>query len=354
MPFDLPVDYLLGLVAWIAVGAASGAFLLKFRRRWRQLAPRRVKWVNAALSFWTFCAALTAVELYFAVWYDESDSFNLSNVSQHWFARHVHRNEAMFRDARPFPRHVPEGVRRICFVGDSFTFGQGIKDVGDRFCDRIGRRLDAVRPGEFLTSYVGDFGINAEQVTELVRQQVQHGFQMDMIVYTICLNDIEIYRPGGAAREQQFHTPTFVLFRDTYFLNLLYFRLQQARLPSVRSYYSDLAESYQGPAWREMREQLDKLRELCDDHHIQLRIVIFPFVHNLRPAYPFEAAHEQIAAYCRETGLPCLDLKPVLAPHAGEGLTVNRFDAHPNERAHALAAEAIETELLDDLFIRPH
>jgi hypothetical protein len=44
-----------------------------------------------------------------------------------------------------------------------------------------------------------------------------------------------------------------------------------------------------------------------------------------------------------------LDLWPVLKPHLGEGLTVNRFDAHPNERAHALAAEAIERELLRDL-----
>jgi hypothetical protein len=46
--------------------------------------------------------------------------------------------------------------------------------------------------------------------------------------------------------------------------------------------------------------------------------------------------------------VPVLDLRPVLESHAGEGLTVNRFDAHPNERAHALAAAAIERELLDD------
>ncbi len=31
---------------------------------------------------------------------------------------------------------------------------------------------------------------------------------------------------------------------------------------------------------------------------------------------------------------------------------VSRFDAHPNERAHAIAAEAMEQDLLSDL-VRP-
>jgi hypothetical protein len=131
---------------------------------------------------------------------------------------------------------------------------------------------------------------------------------------------------------------------------MLYFRVQQARLPEVRSYYSQLADSYRGKPWQGMRSKLDELREYCAKKKIDLRIVIFPFLHNLGPEYPFDAAHEKIAEYCREAHLRCLDLKPVLLPHVAEGLTVNRFDAHPNERAHALAAEAIETDLLDDLF----
>ena len=35
--------------------------------------------------------------------------------------------------------------------------------------------------------------------------------------------------------------------------------------------------------------------------------------------------------------------------HSGENLVVSRFDAHPNERAHAIAAEALEKDLLSDL-----
>jgi hypothetical protein len=40
-------------------------------------------------------------------------------------------------------------------------------------------------------------------------------------------------------------------------------------------------------------------------------------------------------------GVPHLDLLPVYVDYADAELVVNRFDAHPNEFAHSLAAEAI-------------
>jgi hypothetical protein len=43
-----------------------------------------------------------------------------------------------------------------------------------------------------------------------------------------------------------------------------------------------------------------------------------------------------------------LDLVETLEPHVDEGLTVNRYDAHPNERAHKLVAEALRAGLFDD------
>jgi hypothetical protein len=43
----------------------------------------------------------------------------------------------------------------------------------------------------------------------------------------------------------------------------------------------------------------------------------------------------------------------VLQPHARENLTVSLFDAHPNERAHALVAPVIADEFLADLWNKP-
>ena len=94
---------------------------------------------------------------------------------------------------------------------------------------------------------------------------------------------------------------------------------------------------------------IDKMRDDCADNGAEFRVAIFPFLHNLGPDYPFAAAHQRIVAHCQEAGIPVQDLAPALAPHIKEGLVCNPFDAHPNERAHALAAEALEQGLLKDL-----
>src|SRR5262249_45834885 len=151
MLFDLPFDYVLAMACWLAVLAVSFALLIAVRRRMRRrrlgmkpengMAPHRLLWVNLGISLWIFLASLTVVELYFAVVYDASDAVNLTNVSKHWFKRHVEPGQkvlefsdgrqTVYRDAREFPKTLPGGVRQICFVGDSFTFGHGVEHVAD-------------------------------------------------------------------------------------------------------------------------------------------------------------------------------------------------------------------------------
>src|SRR5438045_3230423 len=101
MPFDLPEGYFLGLCAWLAAGTVLFVALLGLRRRARGRHGIAWRLANAGLGVWVFLAAMTLAELYFAVVYDQSDSFNMSKVSQHWFVRHVRTNDDGFRDERP-------------------------------------------------------------------------------------------------------------------------------------------------------------------------------------------------------------------------------------------------------------
>ena len=120
-------------------------------------------------------------------------------------------------------------------------------------------------------------------------------------------------------------------------------------VPDVKNYYSFVKEYYAGEPWLRMQLKLDAIHQLCRDNDIELRIVVFPFMHNLGPDYDFHHVHTQFVTYCQEAKISVLDLEPVLAPHVDEGLTVSMFDAHPNERAHELAAEAIRKSLLANL-----
>lgn len=350
----LSLWYLGFLVVWIVVGSGMLRLLLSMRRKARRL-PHRIPWINAGLSLWFLLAGLTLVETYFAFVYDQSDSFNMTNVSKRWFKRHVRTNADGWRDTHPLLTTAAPGVHRVWFTGDSFTFGHGIKNPADRFSDRVAAVLETRQPGRFAVSNVADAGINIAQVENVMRVHLKEGYRFDTLVYAICLNDIEPYVDETGERYKQMgqHAPGFFLFRESYFFNLLWYRINLATRPEVRDYFSDLAEAFHGRPLAKFLGKLDDLQHLCAANDVDLRVVIFPFLHNLGPDYPFAAAHREIVDHCRRKKIRALDLAPVLEPHLAEGLTVNRFDAHPNERAHQLAADAIMEELLDDL-VKPH
>jgi hypothetical protein len=121
------------------------------------------------------------------------------------------------------------------------------------------------------------------------------------------------------------------------------------RNPQSNSYFDALAESYRTTQWDLLKSKLIQLKNECRDGKVELRMAIFPFLHGLGPDYPFLEAHGKLAAFCKEQGIRVLDLEPTFREHAGENLTVNPFDAHPNAKAHEIAAEAMG-KFIPDLF----
>ena len=371
----LSLDYLLGLGVWLV----TLPLLLWLSLVWRRSLRRRQRSLtraNLALSLWLLLVCLTGCELYFAFLYDQSDSFNRTNVSQKWFARWVTQKPLIFtgregipyRDDRDFPKALQPGQQHVVFVGDSFTFGHGIRRVEDRFSNRVRAAFDQRAPNQVLVTNIADAGKDLYWVSEVADRLATHRLPVTTLVYVLCLNDIESFdrerlappAPPPAAPPSAWNSfvsllaaPYHWLVKETYFLNFVDHRLQWARVPRATSYYADVEESYQGPAWQKMFAQLLDLRKTCRDAGIDLRVVVFPFLHNLGPNYPFIKAHEQIVAACQQQQIPCLDLLPVLQPHARENLTVSLFDAHPNERAHALVAPVIADEFLADLWNKP-
>lgn len=355
--------YLLGMSLWLIAGVIGFWLLLRLRGQWRGQ-PKRLNWVNAGLSMWMALAMLTSIELYFALIYDASDSFNMTNVSKKWFELHVKpqqhvleitdREGVVFRDDREYPQRLAQDQRHVVFFGDSFTFAQGVPDVRDRFSNRVRAALEPSSHGKVVVSNLADAGKDLHWNERLMELMFANGYRVDTAVYVLCLNDIETFHERHQTYYQDLgkHAPTSFLWRDTYFFNWIYFRVRQATLPQVRGYFADMAEYYSGEPWQKMSLKLDHVQQLCQAHDTDFRVVVFPFLHNLGPNYPFREAHQKVVEHCRSRGIPVLDLEPKLTPFAAKGLTANRFDAHPNELAHQLASEEILKNLLQDFV--PH
>ncbi|HEV3304726.1 MAG TPA: SGNH/GDSL hydrolase family protein [Planctomycetaceae bacterium] len=350
----LSPEYLIGMGVWLAALGLFLMLLLRARGRSHQ-APRRLMLVNAGLSLAMLLGVMTAGELAFACFADFSDTFSVSNVSKRWLAVHVdgEKNENGFRDRNELTTFVPGGKKRIIFLGDSFTAGHGIRRMEDRFTDLIAARFEREQPGQFVVANMALPAYDALSVAKLAKAELlQRHYEMAAWVYVYNLNDVDTFDPHTAEslRAIQSSEPTFFLFRDTYLLNWLYFRLVAFRNSGAQSYYENLRRSYESEPWQRVQGLLANVHRQCVDQGVDFRMVIFPFVSAVGESYPFREAHARIVEFCKAEKIPVLDLEPVFRTHAGEDLVVSRFDAHPNERAHAIAAQAIEDQLLDDFF----
>ena len=349
------MGYLVGGLMVTAVGAfvnAFAAFALVpivlgfalahfFRSEARRSTPAR--WArlitgNALTLAFLVSVIFLGFETYFRFICDETDGMVDTLVSYKWFSRYYHRNNIGVRDNTDYAFARTPGKRRITFVGDSFTVGLGIRNVEDRFANII-RRLHP----EWEVHVVAQPGLDTSNEVEAVHNLVvSNHYQLDLVVLVYNMNDIGEVMPRWIAEYKKLIADPFRkswLCRNSYFINLYYVRWEVRRNAFFDHYFEEVRAAYEGPIFARHRIALTAMCNMTVIRGGRLAVVTFPFMDVGRQ---FEFAHTRMDRFWQEHGVPSLDLLPVFSNLPPATITVNAHDAHPNEHAHALAAEAIE------------
>jgi lysophospholipase L1-like esterase len=355
--FWTELDYLLALALWMVLMADCLRALLRVRRILRRsgrLSRGNAAALGLALALWSVPATVTALEVVFVLFVDQSDAFNGTNVSKRWFRRYIdgQRNDGGrgFRDRRTLDMPVPKGAKRIVVYGDSFVAGHGIQRMDDRFTERLERAFNADGVERVQVHNLGEPGYEISMIEAIMQATLETYGAIDVVIYCYMMNDIEGYDPRTEQflREINSRAPTHPLITRTYFLNWVYFRWQQLRTDAAVNYFPHLKDSYSTPAWLSVAASLDRMKQRCEAKGVEFRLVVFPFMQDLGPDYPFRDAHQKLADWARDHNVPLIDMEPLLAAHRHEGLAVNAFDAHPNVHANKLIADAIYEWLKTD------
>jgi hypothetical protein len=291
-----------------------------------------------------FVAVLASIvlsgELYTRFVVDTTDAFALTKVSERWFERHYQPNEMGVRDSQyEVSLEIPPGRHRVTFIGDSFTAGHGVADVELRFANRIRNE----RPAWDVQVFNMNGWDTAEELHAVERME-QMGYTLDQVVLVYTLND-----PADLLSEWQEilddiyadELPPFP-FDESYFLNLLYYRWQAFSTSDFGNYYEFIHDAYSGETWRKQQARLTALHQAVKRQGGLLRVVTFPFLHELAEEYGYRDVHAKLNQFWREQGVPHLDLLPAFSGYTPEELVVNSNDPHPNEFAHAIAARQIQ------------
>lgn len=248
----------------------------------------------------------------------------------------------------PEPR--PGATIRILFIGDSFTFGFGVREEEtyprrfERARRAAGQDVDVVNLAVAGYDSVQAVAALAANIDALRPRCVIYGAVPNdeappqfmnrdgMLVPTQSLAPwipLELRRILARSRAVQ-----FVMRR----INVLQAKRALTNAVGIPAFTGDFPST---------RAAMRRLRELADAQGARAYVLILPFVDGLPDRYPFAPAHASLARAARDAGIPHADALPAVreAVRRGtpfESLWVDPFDHHPNAKAQAIFARVLE------------
>ena len=328
----------------LALGLSAVAITL----RDRATALDAVRWRNRSLLLaFTLAWLLPTVEFATRVIYQDvtTSSDNGGYFSRRWLrSGALHTNAAGFRE-RAFTDAKPPGTYRIAVVGDSFTFGNGIRQQ-DRYSDLLQAKL----PSHVEVLNFGRPGANTPEHRQLVAQLLSRSHP-DFVLLQWYVNDAEgddsSGRPTFAPLLPIRALHNWLSERSAFYTvaNLQWAEIQVAAGRTI-SYAEYLKRRLGDPNSHDSqldRAMLNQLVAACKQAGVPVGIVLFPdTAGELGDGYPFAYLHQRVLDVCSEQSLTCLDLRKDFSREKNrQALWANRLDHHPGPRANAIAAEKI-------------
>lgn len=232
-------------------------------------------------------------------------------------------NRLGLRGPLPDPTRTTSAVR-IVFLGDSFTFGEGVREH-ETLPQQVAGLLSMKRGGAVECINGGVGGFDTRQEVALYRHRLAE-FQPDAVVVVMTLNDRRpsSLREGDPLRRIELER-----------LSVIVHRVRDAARIAAGLDAAHTIDDYH-PCFTALRELHGRL-----SHRQCLLVALYPYVDVIR-RYPYRALHEQITTRLQSDGIDALDLLPTLEALPGSDLTVHPYqDTHPNAPAHAAAARVI-------------
>jgi hypothetical protein len=327
---------LLGIIVFlIALGAAIVAGMVQ--KRWPTLQSIMQ---GLFVSYVTVLLMLVGAELYFRFVYADS-GYWWTLARANWEDRYVEMNALGFRDREWHPEDT-DGKQTVLVLGDSFTMGDGVENIEDRFGDVLGEHLG----DDYAVINLGIADTSTrDQLDVLKDYPIQNP---DVVVWQYFLNDIN---DAGASIGDQYWPnvptdwPQFV--DESYFANLVYWRLAPyftaVDTADKDSFWGWAYYAYDNSAiWSIHAEEIHNLVAYVDSIDARLIVVIFP---NLRDPVSSIPYVDRVAQALEAEGvtdvLRLYDAAADFIENREESIIVSARDDHPSAAFHRLVGDML-------------
>lgn len=331
------IAYILILLAGLALGAAA---LVWVSRRPPSFTVRLVQ--NITLSLLTLFFTLMAAEVFFKVFFAQSDAWNQTLASQNWFKRYWVTNSLGYRDLEWDPAEV-RARKKILVLGDSFAAGQGVERVEDRFSNRLNARLGS----DYVVMNIATPGISTQEEIDRV---MGFPYKPDILIFQYFINDIRhaAHSEGLISQAPRIEPGPWLkpLVDNSYAANFIYWRaVRLLPLPWQADDYSWLRDAYNNPKiWWLHQQELLTIYNGAASEHVKLLVVVFP---GLTDVARSREVTSKVVDFFRERGTPVLDVSDLVEGVPVKQRVANSLDAHPSEWVHQVVADRLYEMVLE-------
>ena len=199
-----------------------------------------------------------------------------------------------------------DGSTRIVCLGDSVTFGYGVAPQSS-YPVLLESKLRA-RSQNVEVFSVALFGWSTRQ-ERIAYQRIARKYKPNFVILGICLNDIVEIGNNNA------QPPRFLslLYRNSNLVRVL-MRPHAREIHQVEELFEEPDAQRVEAGWQLCFEEIDQLASEVKQDGAQLIVLLFPFRFQVRPDPPDPIAQQKMADFCRQRGLPFLDVLPQLKP----------------------------------------
>jgi len=251
----------------------------------------------------------------------------------------------------------PEGAFRLVCLGDSFTFGEGVRnedtypEVAVRLLRKDRRQSDAC-----------NLGVGGYNTTQSLGVLERFGFDLkpDVVVLGYTLNDAEppLFQIDSASgqpvrrdREMSIEAeadpqkpPGTGIYRLRLAQAFWNARHQRKLTQQTINYYLSV-NAPSGEGWIESERALREVISLCRERDVPCIVVMFPLLFELSEDYPFQDIHRRVGEVVTGSDGHFIDLLPALTGRNPAELIVHPTDQHPNEKVHEIAGKLVAEEI---------
>ncbi len=276
-----------------------------------------------------------------------------------WGGVSVQINSHGLRDAE-FPLRKPPGEFRILFLGDSNTFGYGIKRR-DAYAHQTELTLNARPAGRPVRAInAGISGYSVWQELDYLKHEGIY-FEPDLIVLGICFNDASDligFDPGEISTKapEMFHSNARVhwsgLVRLLCGVHDQYRWGRDMQLVVQDRHRRELRELLDEPnspgveaAWTRLTGDLDGLNEFCTARDLPWIMLSTPFTNQFTRQVSEPSPQRRLQSWVDKNGAAYIDFEPILRRRLkDDDQTIKDYfldQTHPNEAGHRLIADAL-------------